>query len=92
MHIDRYIRINNYIYKYILVVPPASRAEKKQGVWGLARPPVYEKMQFYPCTRIHNYIYNYILVFSPADRAEKKQGGLGGGTPPSIPKNADLSL
>ena len=43
MHIDRYIRINNYIYKYILVVPPASRAEKKAGGLGAGTPPSIRK-------------------------------------------------
>ena len=93
MHIYRYTRINHYIYNYILVFRLADRAEKKnRGVWGAARPPVYEKKHIYRYTRIFNYIYGYILVFEPADRAEKKQGGLGGGTPPSIRKNEVLSL
>ena len=68
---------------YLDACPPTVPKKKNRGVWGAARPPVYEKMQIYRCSHKHNYIYNYILVFPPADRAEKKQGGLGGGTPPS---------
>ena len=39
--------------------------KKSRGVWGAARPPVYQKMQIYRCSHKHNYIYNYILAFPP---------------------------